>query len=405
MIRLALCALVALSVIGPSQADAQLFKRFFKQPAQQQSQQCIGGQCQTGQCQGGECQLPAAGSPVNATQATPVSDPSVGVVADQPHVRCIAGNSCGSGTICGSNAAGSYVLTNAHVTGTALGRSVSVDCVSNGASQRIMGRTVMTGYSDSHMVDFSIVYVEGLSSKRYMHLLKAEPDNLPLQTTGGPKCVWPQVTKRFDDPRSYGEGLITGTPDAIGGQSGSAIYNQKQQQVALLTWSMNRRCAGQKTIKLWEVAKTRNVLVADLRPEGMTELGDCAGDRPETKSGVFGSCGLIETANTPVRPITENTIQNVVGSDMEDLPIWVAPGDVVPEPEPDPTPDCPDCPKCPDCGNSDNCVQLTSQEKALIEFLRSQQTGLRDGEKAWDWMKIFALVMELIKAIQEGRVG
>lgn len=351
------------------------------------------------------CPLPAQ-SPPDAS--TPVAAAVAGeaVQADQPHVRCIAGNSCGSGTICGATAAGSYVLTNAHVTGTALGRSVSVDCVSDGQSKRIMGRTVMTGYSDSRMVDFSIIFVEGLSSKRYMKLLKAEPDNFPLGTTGGPRCVWPQVTKPFNDPRNYGEGIITGTPDAIGGQSGSAIYNQKQQQIALLTWSMNRRCAGQKTSKLWQVAISRNVQLAGERPVGLEELGDCDGQRPETKSGVFGSCTLIETADQPQshRPVTENLIANVVGSDMEDLPIWTTPGDV-PPPIPDPCPDCPDCPKCPDCDCGPNCVQLTDNEKALVDFLRTQQTGLRDGEKAFDWMKIMALIMELIKAIQEGRAS
>lgn len=327
------------------------------------------------------------------------------VVANTPHVRCIAGNSCGSGTICGSDGSGSYIVTNAHVTGTALGRQVNVDCVTESGAKRVSGRTVMTGYSDSRMVDFSIVFVEGLTSSRYMPMLKAEPDNQPFATTGSPKCVWPQVTKQFNSPRSYGDGLLTGTPNAIGGQSGSAIYNSKKQQIALLTWSMNGLCAGQKTVKLWQVATSRNVQLADPRPAELRELGDCDGSRPVTSEGVFGNCVLLELAQNSFRPVTENTIRNVVGSAMEDLPIWVAPGDVTPEPEPDPTPDCPPCPDCPDCGNADNCVQLTDNEKALIDFLRSQQTALRDGEKAFDWMRIMALIMELIKAIQEGRAG
>ena len=344
-------------------------------------------------CPGGVCPVQLQPTPVAA------------VVADVPHVRCIAGNSCGSGTICGADSDGAYIVTNAHVTGTALGRQVSVDCVVGSGTQRVSGRTVMTGYSDARMVDFSIVFVEGLSSKRYMPMLKAEPDNQPYATTGSPKCVWPQVPKQFTNVQNYGDGLITGLPNAIGGQSGSAIFNAKGQQIALLTWSMNGRCAGQKTLKLWQVASQRNVQLADPRPVELRELGDCEFGRPATANGVFGDCVLIERAGENYRPVCENTIANVVGSAMEDLPIWVAPGDV-PQPEPDPIPDCPPCPECPKCPDAGDCVKLTPNEAALIEFLRAQKTGLRDGQSvAYDWVKIMQLIMQLIQAIQEGRMG
>ena len=348
--------------------------------------------------------LCAPSSPIVATSD---SSEVASVVAEIPHVRCIAGNSCGSGTICGTDGDGSYVVTNAHVAGTTLGRSVAVDCVVEGGAQRVTGKTVMAGYSDSRMVDFCILYVQGLSSKRYMPMLKTEPNNGPFVTIGSPKCVWPLVKKSFSDARNYGDGLITGTPNAIGGQSGSAIYNSKDQQIALLTWSINGRCAGQKTSKLWQVASTRNVQLADPRPAGLRELGDCTGgERPKTESGIFGSCGMFET-QVGTRPLTENTVSNVVGSAMEDLPIWVVPApDPKPEPEPDPTPDCPPCPECPESGEGDSdCVVLDATEKALIDSIRAHMSQMGAKERAMDWMKIFALVMEIIQAIQEGRAG
>lgn len=409
---LTICALTAallspLFLFPTDQANAQLFRR----AKAQASQPCPGGVCQVPQaqpCPGGVCQVLQA--QIAAPQATPTAIPAqvaaqavtlaetATVVATTPHVRCIAGNSCGSGTICGANSDGAYIVTNAHVAGTALGRQVNVDVVVNGAGVRTSGRTVMAGYSDSRMVDFCIIFVEGLSSQVYMPMLKTEPTAAPYGTTGSPKCVWPQVKKQFSDARNYGDGLITGLPNAIGGQSGSAIYNSDGHQIALLTWSMSGRCAGQKTSKLWQVAQSRNVQVADLRPADLRELAAPGSDRPATENGVFGFCALFETATGGARPVTENGVRHVVGSDMEELPIWFVPGG-------NPPPDCPDCPDCPEC--DPNCVVLNPTEKALIDAIRAQQsqTGIRDGEKATDWLRIISLIMELIKAIQEGRAG
>lgn len=344
------------------------------------------------------------------------SAPVANVVAASPHVRCMINGSCGSGTICGADARGAYVVTNAHVTGTQIGRSVMVDVIMPGSSAsgtRVNGRIVMSGYSDSRMVDFAIVFVEGLSSQRYMPMLKVEPQKPPYGTTGSPRCVWPLVVKQFNDPRNYGQGLITGTPNAIGGQSGSAIYNSKKQQIALLTWSINGRCAGQKTSKLWDVARSRNVQLADVRPEGLVELADEQSNRPVCEEGVFGEanavfgaddqpcCGDVanevasdEEDGLPykhVRPVTENLLASMAGSDMEDLPIWVGPGTTPPtDPKPPTKPDC---------------MDVSPEERALIEFIRNQasQTGAR--ERAIDWMKLIPLILQIIQIIAEGRAG
>lgn len=323
-------------------------------------------------------------------------------VADGPHTRAIVSGSCGSGTICGADAGGAYVLSNAHVWGTSIGRTVNIDIVAGGQTKRLTGRLVFAGYSNSRMVDFAIAYVEGLSSKRYMPLLKTEPEGQPFSTTGSPRCVWPLVTKQFTDPRNYGQGLITGTPDAIGGQSGSAIYNSTGQQIALLTWSINGRCAGQKTSKLWEVATQRNVMLADLRPDGLQELCTTPEARPETAEGVFGEIPSIlqdvqagddafAVVGQRVRPQTDNVIVSAVSTAMEDMPIWYDPQQPDPDPDPDPNPN-PD----PDCH------KLTDKEWALIQFIRAQQDQAAFGDlfRNIDWAALIKQIIEIIKFIQ-----
>lgn len=317
------------------------------------------------------------------------------VVADHPHVRCLVGNSCGSGTICGANADGAYVVSNAHVWGTQVGKVVIVDCVAGGQRSRVNGRIVMAGYSDSRMVDFAIAFVAGLSSKRYMPMLKTEPAEPPYGTTGAPQCVWPLVVKPFNDARNYGDGLITGSPNAIGGQSGSAIYNSQGHQIALLTWSINGRCAGQKTSKLWQVATSRNVQLADERPEGLIEVGEpCA--RPEVEVGIFGECAMFAEVQAGHRPPTENVIASVAGSDMENLPIWFVPGTKPPvDPPIDPPGECPE-----------GCMKLTDIEQQIINLIRQRETEALGGrERAIDWMKLIPLILEIIRIIQEGRAG
>jgi hypothetical protein len=401
---------------------------------------CSGPNCVGPTCVGPNCAPPIIGS--ESIAVNPIySDPQpiiktevkaeAGIeevstaTAKTPHVRCIYNGSCGSGTICGKDGRGAYVVTNAHVVGTAIGRVASVDIVStSGSTQRIKGRIVMSGYSDRTMVDFAIMHCEGLTSERYMPLLKSQPEGAPYGTTGSPRCVWPQVVKAFNDPRNYGDGLITGTPDAIGGQSGSAIYNSNGQQIALLTWSISGRCAGQKTSKLWQVAQTRNVEVADVRPPELREVSDnpnrpetqvgvfgemaslepIISNRPETKQGVFGNVAAaidqdstmtLQQRNAKIGRL-ESGVQNVVGSAMAELPIWYDPNQPT-----DPTD--PTDPQDPDCH------KLTDKEWELIQFLREQakESGIRDGAKERDWLtvliKLMPLILEMIKAIQESK--
>lgn len=419
--RLILTLLVIAGVgIAGAEATAQVFGRRVVLQSQQQPV-----------CNGNSCNVVTNPITVAATVVSPkpieveVQPPLpegvtqvASAVADGPHCRCIVNGSCGSGTICGADASGAYVVSNAHVWGTQIGKVVNVDIVSGGATKRIQGRIVFSGYSSSRMVDFAIAKVEGLTCKKYMPMLKTEPTKAPYGTRGSPKCVWPQVTKPFNDPRNYGNGLITGTPDAIGGQSGSAIYNSEGQQIALLTWSINGRCAGQKTALLWQVATQRNVNLADARPTDLRELPELAegNERPQTDEGIHGFMPAImhTIADTPaskrpdtdegihgdmpvafleraddtgkhVRPITENVIASQAS--MQDLPIWFDPS----KPPVDPPVD-------------DH--KLTAKEWELIQFLRKQSES--NGEVAdRDWialfMKVMPLIMELIKVISDSK--
>lgn len=393
---------LALAACLPSIADAQLFRPFrsYSVPQRTFTDVCPSGDCvvYTPSQSGGDSVLQLS---------TPEGIEEVAsAVADGPHTRALVSGSCGSGTICGADEGGAYVVSNAHVWGTQIGKQVTIDIVADGQTKRLTGRIVFAGYSNSRMVDFAIAKFDGLTSKRYMPMLKTEPAGEPFSTTGSPRCVWPLVTKSFGDPRSYGQGLITGQPDAIGGQSGSAIYNSTGQQIALLTWSINGRCAGQKTSKLWEVATQRNVLLADVRPEGLQELGSPMDARPETQEGVFGELPSVledkaaERADDAaiegvvgqyVRPHTDDVIASTVSTSMEDMPIWYTPG------QPDPTPD----PE-PDPGTGD-CYKLTDKEWDLIQFLRAQQaetSRFGDFLKGIDWVALFKQIMEIMKLIQ-----
>lgn len=394
MRRLALWLGLA-AIALPSIADAQLFRPFrsYSVPQRTFTQVCPSGDCvvYTPSQSGGDSVLQLS---------TPEGIEEVAsAVADGPHTRALVSGSCGSGTICGADEGGAYVVSNAHVWGTTIGKVVTIDVVADGQTKRLTGRIVFAGYSNSRMVDFAIAKFEGLTAKRYMPMLKTEPEGQPFGTTGSPRCVWPLVVKQFNNPSSYGQGLITGTPDAIGGQSGSAIYNAAGHQIALLTWSINGRCAGQKTSKLWEVASQRNVLLADLRPEGLQELGCNPETRPETEEGVFGEMPSIlqdvaddSSGGSPVRirPVTENVIASTVSTAMEDMPIWYNPN------QPDPTPD----PE-PDPGTGD-CYKLTDKEWALIQFLRAQkdQAAFGDAFRGIDWVALIKAIIEMIKLFQ-----
>jgi hypothetical protein len=342
------------------------------------------------------------------------------VLAESPSVRVRISGSCGSGFIAGADSDAAYVITNAHVVGTSIGREVTIDVVSSGQSRSVRGRVVLAMYHSQRLIDAAIVRVEGLRAQRYMPMLKEPPTGQPFATRGAPRCVWPLVTKPFDrvivSPNSP---LIRGLPDAIPGQSGSGIFNSDGNAIALLAWSWGGYCAGQQTHWLWRIATERSLADVPLRPAGLEEVSDCAEPavfvRPATEDGIFTEHDdssqppmqerverLTENGSTSVRPITEDGIFNLVDSRLAQLPIWVVPGGPGPQPEPDPGPDCPPCPDCPEVCPPDY-MKVTDNERALIEFIRSQQSETsRFGEflRGIDWVALTKQIIEIIKLFQ-----
>jgi hypothetical protein len=193
------------------------------------------------------------------------------------------------------------------------------------------------------------------------------------------------VTKPFDrviiSPNSP---LIRGLPDAIPGQSGSGIYNAEGNAIALLAWSWGGYCAGQQTHWLWRIATERSLADVPARPPGLEEVSSTPED------AAF------------IRPITEDGIFNLVDSRLAQLPIWLVPAIPDPQPQPEPCPKSPECPECPEVCPPDY-MKVTDNERALIEFIRSQQSETsRFGEflRTIDWVALTRQVIEIIKLFQ-----
>jgi hypothetical protein len=270
-------------------------------------------------------------------------------VADSASVRVVVEGVCGSGTICGASAGSAYVVSNAHVTGTSVGRVIGIDIVSDGKKKRVTGRIVWAAYSSARLADASIVEVNGLTSKVYEPMLRVAPVGAPYSTLGSPRCVWPLVQKEFLRPDIRSDSpLMLGDPDAIGGQSGSGICNASRQMVGLVTWSWGGRCAGQQTRSLADIARTNSLLEVSDRPRGLVEV-QAPGERSVTEEGIF----------------------SVAAVRILDLPIWV---DSSPPVDP-------------------NCVVLTVQEKKIIDLIRERSDVFTPG---FDWALLIKLILDLL---------
>ncbi len=172
--------------------------------------------------------------------------------------RILNKNSCGSGSICGLDpeGEGAYVLSNAHVCSTEIGRKVVVE-VESLNSKRFTGRVIRAAYSDRVSADWALLHVPGLLDIEPVHLTRELPaKGESLYTKGFPKCRphnGTDITQRF----VLNNGVLLWEPNAIGGQSGSGVWGDNDGlQKALLTWSMtqNRRWygGGQLTAEIWK---------------------------------------------------------------------------------------------------------------------------------------------------------
>lgn len=201
-------------------------------------------------------------------------------------VRVTVAGVCGSGSIAGSDTQQAYILTNAHVAGTTLGREVNIDYDQDGQRLRATARIVAAAYSSRTMTDWAILACPALQGKPKWPLSKTPPIDNRHFTCGSPRCVWPQVcstvTTRSIDNKI---GLWQWQPVSIGGQSGSSVRSQNAVTKGLLTWSMNGNGAGQTTAQIYAQLRDRNT-IADERPRGLQEVMQL-GTRSTTDDGFF----------------------------------------------------------------------------------------------------------------------
>jgi hypothetical protein len=201
-------------------------------------------------------------------------------------VRVTVDNVCGSGSVCGRDFSTEYILTNAHVAGTRIGRSVNVQFDDNGSRRSVVATIVASAYSSTALADWALLRTDGLPDEYPVAKLSRSFPNttIPYRTCGSPRCVWPlvcqDVTTRSLD---RGTGLWRWRPNSIGGQSGSAVRDGLVSY-GLLTWSWGGDGAGQATAVIAKQLDSGQVDASALRPVGLVET---AVVRSPTEEGVF----------------------------------------------------------------------------------------------------------------------
>lgn len=208
--------------------------------------------------------------------------------------RIINRNSCGSGSICGHSHDGeSYILTNAHVAGTNVGRVVQVDVESIG--RRIEAEVVRSAYSNQVIADWALLKTRGGFQEIEPVYLSKKPPSGSHYTKGFPRCQ-PHNGTDITTHAVRNNGVWLWLPDAIGGQSGSGVWSDSDNfQYGLLTWSWTDRGrsygAGQLTSEIYKQNRAGRIVGYERHPD-LVELGwDFTGidrhgcDDPEVRPG------------------------------------------------------------------------------------------------------------------------
>lgn len=174
-------------------------------------------------------------------------------------VRIINGNSCGTGSLCGRDDTGIYILTNAHVASSRIGNVVQCEALKadKSGTEKFSARVIEAAYSSRTSTDWALLRADSRFMKDLepIKLSTTDPDSDELTGTWGcPRCEVPsgQLCKTVQ----LGS-LWYWQPNSIGGQSGSAVV-QGGKQKGLLTWTISGNGAGQKTATIYKQSKEKN---------------------------------------------------------------------------------------------------------------------------------------------------
>jgi hypothetical protein len=237
--------------------------------------------------------------------------------------RVLNQNSCGSGSICGNQPNGNaLILTNAHVAGSRVGRTVRVQVESTG--DEINARVIMAAYSDRTIADWAVLEtIEPYTKVKPVYVSKKRPTGSHY-TKGFPRCRAHNgtdiTTVRFGNGQQ--SPVWFWEPDAIGGQSGSGVWSDLDNfQYGLLTWQWGGHGAGQITAEIYRQARGRTT-AGFAKPPGLVEV-----------ENDYDFTGLDRTDLDD--PIVEEGF--FAEASISELPIW-AEDQVDPDPDPNPNP-------------------------------------------------------------------
>lgn len=240
----------------------------------------------------------------------PVAEPSRGVC------KVTVSGVCGSGSLVGKRNGRSLVMTNAHVAGTRIGRQVN--CQFPFLNNRnVPARIIMAGYSDRVLMDWAVLELDQeITELPHTPMRSNQLPGQEAYTAGYPRCRGPYFSRLRTQSITHNGTLWRWHPNAIGGQSGSAVH-VGNLQFGVLTWSWGGDGAGQTTRGIYQQYARRSVFGLP-RPEGLVELGDTQPPE-ELEEGFFSQ------------------------TNVTTLPIWSDGSDPGERPQPDP--DAEPCPE------------------------------------------------------------
>jgi hypothetical protein len=202
--------------------------------------------------------------------------------------RVLNSGSCGSGSIVGFRGNKTLVLTNAHVAGTTIGRTVQCQFPFAG-NARVNAKVIMAGYSDRVMMDWAVLEIDQKINLPAVKLC-IEPPSGDHYTMGYPRCEGP-VGQHLRTRQITHNGVVwRWQPNAIGGQSGSAVHSfANNLQKGLLTWSWGGDGAGQTTRSIW-FQYLNKAVIGIVKPEGLIELADNKAE--DLEEGFFAEANI-----------------------------------------------------------------------------------------------------------------